>query len=240
MQDLNPSFLHRTHPGLSGSLGPCLLLFPSEEKHGLIHRKGHRAQCSDGPHLLAPSTKHHRNRQKLRVQTPSRLIYPSFFQPHLPPSRNPLTLHLDSTLTVLGVRRGHIAELGNKRPDKPIFFLKPHSSLVTPPSPEHSEWAPLLIPKGVDVHYEIELAVQIRRHKHNLGYWKRKSLDEQKWEQVWNDCIGGYGVAIDFTARNVQEEAKAKGLPWTAAKGQSPSPNQLHTYSLPVFFGFMS
>jgi len=146
------------------------------------------------------------------------------FPNDIPPNCNSLTLQLDWTLTGLAVCRDHIAELGNKRPDKPIFFLKPHSSLVTPPSPEHTEWAPLLIPKGVDVHYEIELAVQIRQYNHNLGYWKRKSRDEQEWEQVWKDCIGGYGVAIDFTARNVQEEAKAKGLPWTAAKGQSPPP----------------
>ena len=40
------------------------------------------------------------------------------------------------------------------------------------------------------------------------------------WEREWKKHIGGYGVAIDFTARNIQEEAKAKGLPWTTAKGR--------------------
>ena len=38
-------------------------------------------------------------------------------------------------------------------------------------------------------------------------------------EKTALDSIAGYCVAIDMTARNMQEEAKKKGLPWTAAKG---------------------
>lgn len=33
------------------------------------------------------------------------------------------------------------------------------------------------------------------------------------------DAISGYAVSIDMTARDVQEEAKKKSIPWTAAKG---------------------
>lgn len=33
------------------------------------------------------------------------------------------------------------------------------------------------------------------------------------------DAIAGYCVAIDMTGRNVQNEAKKKGLPWSIAKG---------------------
>ena len=43
-------------------------------------------------------------------------------------------------------------------------------------------------------------------------------LPEEK-EQEAIDSIAGYCVAVDMTARNLQDEAKKKGLPWTAAKG---------------------
>lgn len=45
-----------------------------------------------------------------------------------------------------------------------------------------------------------------------------RDLDE-KDENGAMEAIGGYAVAIDMTARNVQDEAKRKGLPWSIAKG---------------------
>src|ERR1700761_8031138 len=49
--------------------------------------------------------------------------------------------------------RDHVKELNNQRPKQPIFFLKPSSSILPPGS------GPVIRPKGVDLHYEIELAL---------------------------------------------------------------------------------
>jgi 2-keto-4-pentenoate hydratase/2-oxohepta-3-ene-1,7-dioic acid hydratase in catechol pathway len=89
--------------------------------------------------------------------------------------------------------------LGNQRPDKPFFFLKPKASLVLQrgPQPEGKEdtYSPkVLIPKGVNVHYEVELALHIRERVHHLAYQKTKVADEQAWEQLWKSFIGGYGI----------------------------------------------
>ena len=51
--------------------------------------------------------------------------------------------------------RDHIAELNNARPKQPFFFLKPSSSILPPRS------GPVLRPKGVKLHHEVELAVII-------------------------------------------------------------------------------
>jgi 2-keto-4-pentenoate hydratase/2-oxohepta-3-ene-1,7-dioic acid hydratase in catechol pathway len=96
------------------------------------------------------------------------------------------------------VSRDHVKELGNQRPDKPFFFFKPKASLTIQrgPKPDGNEEAKpkLLIPKGVNVHYEVELALHINRHVHHLAYQKAKAADEAAWEQLWKSCIGGYGI----------------------------------------------
>ncbi|KAF2836348.1 fumarylacetoacetate hydrolase domain-containing protein 1 [Patellaria atrata CBS 101060] len=98
----------------------------------------------------------------------------------------------------------HIAELNNTRPKQPFFFLKPSSSILLP------DHGPVLRPKGVSLHYEVELALVIGRTV--------RDLDERDEEGVLG-AIESYLLAIDMTARNVQEEAKKKGLPWSIAKG---------------------
>ncbi|KAL7819583.1 hypothetical protein V8C26DRAFT_394554 [Trichoderma gracile] len=98
----------------------------------------------------------------------------------------------------------HIAELQNAKPKKPFFFLKPPSSIVLPGE------GPCLQPKGVDMHFEVELALVIGRMVRNLHPEDEKGA---------MDAIRAYAVAIDMTARNVQNEAKKKGLPWDIAKG---------------------
>lgn len=55
-----------------------------------------------------------------------------------------------------------------------------------------------------------------RRIKNLAGAAKEGEVGERS---IIDSCIGGYCLAIDLTARNVQEEAKKKGLPWTIAKG---------------------
>ncbi|KAJ1961831.1 hypothetical protein GGI12_003029 [Dipsacomyces acuminosporus] len=94
----------------------------------------------------------------------------------------------------------HAKELGNAVPTAPFFFLKPTSSYVTSPGK-------IEIPKGCTVHHEVELGVVI-------GKTGRDIKAANAYEH-----IAGYALALDLTARNLQDEVKKKGLPWSAAKG---------------------
>ncbi|GAA5816194.1 Acylpyruvase fahd1, mitochondrial [Mucor flavus] len=94
----------------------------------------------------------------------------------------------------------HAKELGNAVPKSPFFFLKPTSSYV-------ANGGTIEIPTGCDVHHEIELAVV-------MGKETRDCPASQAM-----DNVAGFALAIDCTARNLQNEAKKKGLPWSAAKG---------------------
>ena len=67
---------------------------------------------------------------------------------------------------------------------------------------------PVLRPAGVTMHFEIELAVV-------MG----KTVRDLRDGDDWLSAIESYLLAIDMTARNVQDEAKRKGLPWDIAKG---------------------
>ena len=94
----------------------------------------------------------------------------------------------------------HIEELNNERPEHPVVFLKPDSAILLK---QH----PFVIPEfSQDVHYEVEVLVKIKK----LG----KYIDP-KFANTYYDEIG---VGIDFTARDLQSQLKAKGLPWEKAK----------------------
>lgn len=95
----------------------------------------------------------------------------------------------------------HVKELRNTAPTEPFFFLKPPSALLHPRS------GPVLCPRGVDLHYEVELAAVMGATADNLT--PENALDYVK----------GWCVGIDMTARNYQEAAKKAGLPWTLCKG---------------------
>ena len=95
----------------------------------------------------------------------------------------------------------HIEELQNEKPEEPVVFIKPDSS-VLPKS------HPFVIPEfSNDVHYEVEVLVKINR----LG----KHIKQQFAHKYYQDI----GLGIDFTARDLQAKLKAKGLPWEKAKG---------------------
>lgn len=95
----------------------------------------------------------------------------------------------------------HAKELGNDVPTEPVFFCKPDSAILP-------KGNPLMIPDWTkDLHYECEIVVRINR----LG----KHI-EQEFASRYYDEIG---LGIDFTARDVQDELKKKGLPWEKAKG---------------------
>lgn len=94
----------------------------------------------------------------------------------------------------------HIQELKNEMPEEPIFFMKPDSSLLRNNDPFYiPDWTN-------EVHHEIELVVKINRIGKNI---------EQRFAHRYYDEIG---LGIDFTARDVQNKLKDKGLPWEKAK----------------------
>lgn len=94
----------------------------------------------------------------------------------------------------------HARELKNEIPVEPVIFMKPDSSVLQ----KHN---PFVIPLFSNViHYEVELILKINR----LG----KHIEEKFAHRYFSEI----GLGIDFTARDLQEECKEKGLPWEKAK----------------------
>ena len=94
----------------------------------------------------------------------------------------------------------HAKELKNEIPDKPVVFLKPQTALLKDNKPfYYPEWTK-------DLHYETELVLKVCK--------QGKYIDE-KFAQKYFDEVT---VGIDFTARDLQSQQKAKGLPWEIAK----------------------
>ncbi|KAH6651083.1 hypothetical protein F5144DRAFT_479603 [Chaetomium tenue] len=98
----------------------------------------------------------------------------------------------------------HITELNSARPKQPFFFQKPTSTILLPGE------GPVIRPRGVNLHYEVELALILGKRVRDLS---------AQDEQGALDAIESYALSIDMTARNVQNEAKKKGLPWDISKG---------------------
>ena len=95
----------------------------------------------------------------------------------------------------------HAQELGNSVPTEPLFFLKPETAI-------QPKGHPFFIPHfSNDIHYEVELVVKINK--------TGKHIEEKFAHKYYSEI----GLGIDFTARDIQEECKAKGLPWEKAKG---------------------
>ncbi|KAF7594500.1 hypothetical protein BBP40_009133 [Aspergillus hancockii] len=109
-----------------------------------------------------------------------------------------------STPANTNLESDHITELNNTKPKQPFFFLKPSSAILCPGE------GPVLRPKGTKLHYEVELA---------LVMGKTLRDHDPNDEEGALDAIHSYLLGIDMTARNVQDEAKKKGLPWSIAKG---------------------
>jgi len=94
----------------------------------------------------------------------------------------------------------HISELKNEKPKEPVIFLKPDTAILL-------KKQPFFIPDFSDeVHHEVEVLVKINR----VG----KHIDS-KFAHKYYDQIG---LGIDFTARDLQQKLKEKGLPWEKAK----------------------
>jgi 5-carboxymethyl-2-hydroxymuconate isomerase len=95
----------------------------------------------------------------------------------------------------------HAKEMKFDVPVSPVFFLKPPSAII------HQGEQVIIPPISNDVHYEVELTVLIGK--------KGKNIPRESALQY----VAGYSVGLDMTMRDVQLEAKKKGLPWSLAKG---------------------
>lgn len=94
----------------------------------------------------------------------------------------------------------HAKELGNEVPDEPVVFIKPKTALLQGNAtfyyPQFSN----------ELHYELELVLHICKNG--------KYISPKNASKYYNQIT----VGIDFTARDIQNELKAKGLPWEKAK----------------------
>lgn len=94
----------------------------------------------------------------------------------------------------------HAKELGNEVPEEPVIFMKPKSALL-------QTHTPFYYPEFTnELHYECELVLRICKNG--------KYVPEKHASKYYNEIT----VGIDFTARDVQNELKKKGLPWEKAK----------------------
>ncbi|MBL0176734.1 MAG: fumarylacetoacetate hydrolase family protein [Ignavibacteria bacterium] len=95
----------------------------------------------------------------------------------------------------------HAAELGNAVEETPVVFLKPVSALI-------GEDRAIELPSFSNtIHHEAELVVLLGRGGKDIP------------REDAPGCVRGYGIGLDLTARDTQDALKAKGLPWTIAKG---------------------
>lgn len=101
----------------------------------------------------------------------------------------------------------HACEMGASAPasaaerGRPVFFLKPADAIVT-------DGAVPYPPGTHELHHEVELVVALG-HDAPPG-----ELDPHAAKSL----VFGYGVGLDLTRRDLQTEAKAKGLPWDIGK----------------------
>jgi 2-keto-4-pentenoate hydratase/2-oxohepta-3-ene-1,7-dioic acid hydratase in catechol pathway len=94
----------------------------------------------------------------------------------------------------------HIEELKNETPGNPVVFLKPDTALL-------KNGAAFFYPDfSKNIHHEAELVLKISKE----GKYIQKQFAHRYFEEI--------GLGIDFTARDLQDQCKAKGLPWEIAK----------------------
>ncbi|MEO7175717.1 MAG: fumarylacetoacetate hydrolase family protein [Saprospiraceae bacterium] len=95
----------------------------------------------------------------------------------------------------------HAKELNNAIPESPVVFMKPPTALLINDEalyyPEFTK----------DLHYEAEIVFKVSKNGRHV---------EAKFAREY---ISEIAIGIDFTARDLQQKAKDKGLPWEIAKG---------------------
>jgi len=94
----------------------------------------------------------------------------------------------------------HIEELNSERPSDPVLFMKADTSVILKNNP-------FIIPDfSDDIHYEVEILVKINK----IGKHIEKKFANKYYDEI--------GLGIDFTARDLQNTLKDKGLPWEKSK----------------------
>jgi len=94
----------------------------------------------------------------------------------------------------------HIEELQSEKPENPVIFLKPDSAILAKKQPF------FIPPFSNNVHYEVEVLVKINK----VGKYIEEKFAHKYYDEI--------GLGIDFTARDIQDTCKEKGLPWEKAK----------------------
>ncbi|MBN2172499.1 MAG: fumarylacetoacetate hydrolase family protein [Bacteroidales bacterium] len=95
----------------------------------------------------------------------------------------------------------HAKELKNPVPENPVFFLKPDTAILIRNRPF---FYPMF---SKEIHYETELVIKICK----IGKYIQENFASTYYDRI--------GLGIDFTARDLQQKCKEKGLPWEVAKG---------------------
>ena len=94
----------------------------------------------------------------------------------------------------------HAKELNNPVPDEPVFFLKPDTAVLKDNAAfYHPDFS-------TDIHHEVELVLRVSKAGKCIS------------EEFAHNYVDAITVGIDFTARDVQQKCKEKGLPWEKAK----------------------
>jgi 2-keto-4-pentenoate hydratase/2-oxohepta-3-ene-1,7-dioic acid hydratase in catechol pathway len=94
----------------------------------------------------------------------------------------------------------HAKELNNPVPTVPVIFMKPDTAILKDNKPfYHPEFS-------TDIHHEIELVLKISKEGKHVA---------EKFASNYFDEIA---LGVDFTARDLQQKHKEKGLPWELAK----------------------
>jgi acylpyruvate hydrolase len=94
----------------------------------------------------------------------------------------------------------HAKELNNPVPGKPVIFLKPDTAVL-------KDNKPFYIPDfSQNIHFELEVVLKIAKEGKHIA----EKFASKYYEEI--------GLGIDFTARDIQNEHKEKGLPWELAK----------------------
>ena len=95
----------------------------------------------------------------------------------------------------------HAKELNNPVPSSPVIFLKPDTAVLKDNKPfYHPDFSE-------EIHHELEIVLKISKEGKHIA------------EKFAGNYFDEIGLGIDFTARDLQQKLKEKGLPWELAKG---------------------
>ena len=94
----------------------------------------------------------------------------------------------------------HAKELGNKKSEYPVIFIKPDTAILQKKNPFY------LPAFSKEIHPEVEVVIKINR----IGKYIEEEFAYKYYQEI--------GLGIDFTARDLQNSLKEKGLPWEKSK----------------------